>query len=88
MFPPATVVAQCRSGHCCPSCARPRPGAVEHAERFAVNHSSIDGGFVERLRGSLTDPGIFDPTVCLSAFLGLGRTLRALGTTETSLPHI
>jgi hypothetical protein len=45
--------------------------AVEYAERFAVNHTSIDGGFVERLRGSFSDPGIFGLTVCLSAFLGL-----------------
>ena len=30
-------------------------------------------------------PEILDLTICLSAFLGLGRTLRALGITETSL---
>ena len=62
--------------------------AVEYAERFAINHTSIDDEFVERLRGSFTDPEIFDLTVCLSAFLGLGRTLRALGITETSLTDV
>ena len=59
--------------------------AVEYAERFAVDHTSIDDAFVERLRASFTDQEIFDLTVCLSAFLGLGRTLRALGITETTL---
>ncbi len=62
--------------------------AVEYAERFAIDHTSIDDAFMERLRASFTDPEIFDLTVCLSAFLGLGRTLRALGITETSLTDV
>jgi alkylhydroperoxidase family enzyme len=62
--------------------------AVEYAERFAVDHTSIDDAFVERLRTRFTDAEIFDLTVCLSAFLGLGRTLRALGITETSLTDV
>jgi len=62
--------------------------AVEYAERFAVDHTSIDDRFMERMRKSFTDPEIFDLTVCLSAFLGLGRTLRALGITETQLTDI
>jgi alkylhydroperoxidase family enzyme len=62
--------------------------AVEYAERFAIDHTSIDDSFVQRLRGSFTDPEILDLTICLSAFLGLGRTLRALGITETSLTDV
>jgi alkylhydroperoxidase family enzyme len=62
--------------------------AVEYAERFAIDHASIDDQFMERLRGSFTDPEILDLTICLSAFLGLGRTLRALGITETSLTDV
>lgn len=62
--------------------------AVEYAERFAVDHASIDDAFIDRLRTRFTDPEIFDLTVCLSAFLGLGRTLRALGITETSLTDV
>jgi alkylhydroperoxidase family enzyme len=62
--------------------------AVEYAERFAIDHAAIDDAFIERLRGVFTDPEIFDLTVCLSAFLGLGRTLRALGITETSLTDV
>jgi AhpD family alkylhydroperoxidase len=62
--------------------------AVEYAELFATDHSSIDDAFVERLRASFTDPEVLDLTICLSAFLGLGRMLRALGITETSLTDI
>jgi alkylhydroperoxidase family enzyme len=62
--------------------------AVEYAELFAIDHTTIDDAFFERLRGVFTDPEIFDLTVCLSAFLGLGRTLRALGITETSLTDV
>jgi AhpD family alkylhydroperoxidase len=62
--------------------------AVEYAERFAVDHLSIDDAFMERLRGVFTDAEVFDLTVCLSAFLGLGRTLRALGITETALTDV
>jgi alkylhydroperoxidase family enzyme len=62
--------------------------AMEYAERFAIDHASIDDQFVQRLQGSFTDPEILDLTICLSAFLGLGRTLRALGITETSLTDV
>ncbi len=62
--------------------------AVEYAERFAIDHLSIDDDFFERLRDEFSDPEILDLTICLSAFLGLGRTLRVLGITETSLTDI
>jgi AhpD family alkylhydroperoxidase len=62
--------------------------AVEYAERFAIDHTSIDDGVIERMRTCFTDAEIFDLTVCLSAFLGLGRTLRALGITETQLTDV
>jgi AhpD family alkylhydroperoxidase len=62
--------------------------AMEYAERFALDHLSIDDAFVDRLRRSFSDPEILDLTICLAAFLGLGRTLRALGITETSLSDV
>ncbi len=62
--------------------------AVEYAERFASDHLSIDDAFFVRLRERFSDPEILDLTICLSAFLGLGRTLRALGITETSLTDV
>ena len=62
--------------------------AMEYAERFAVDHLSIDDTFVGRLRQSFSDPEVLDLTICLGAFLGLGRTLRALGITETTLTDV
>jgi alkylhydroperoxidase family enzyme len=62
--------------------------AMEYAERFALDHLSIDDAFMERMRESFSDPEILDLTICLSAFLGLGRTLRVLGITETSLTDV
>jgi AhpD family alkylhydroperoxidase len=62
--------------------------AVEYAERFAIDHTTIDDVFMDRMRDSFTDPEIFDLTICISAFLGLGRTLRVLGITETSLTDV
>jgi alkylhydroperoxidase family enzyme len=62
--------------------------AMEYAERFALDHQSIDDAFMAQLRDVFTDPEILDLTICLSAFLGLGRTLRVLGITETSLTDV
>jgi alkylhydroperoxidase family enzyme len=62
--------------------------AMEFAERFALDHLSIDDSFVNRLREAFSDPEILDLTICLSAFLGLGRTLRVLGITETALTDV
>jgi hypothetical protein len=61
---------------------------MEYAQLFALDHQSIDDAFFVRLRGAFTDPEILDLTICLSAFLGLGRTLRVLGITETSLTDV
>jgi alkylhydroperoxidase family enzyme len=62
--------------------------AIEYAQRFAIDHLSIDDDFMEQMRAVFTDPEILDLTICLSAFLGLGRTLRVLGITETSMTDV
>jgi alkylhydroperoxidase family enzyme len=62
--------------------------AMEYAERFATDHVSIDDAFFDRMRELFTDPEILDLTICLSAFLGLGRTLRVLGITDTTLTDV
>ncbi len=62
--------------------------AMEFAERFATDHLSIDDAFVARLRETFSDPEVLDLTICLSAFLGLGRTLRVLGITDTSITDV
>lgn len=53
--------------------------AIEYATRFATDHASIDDAFFARLRTVFTDPEILDLTMCLSAYLGLGRALAVLG---------
>ena len=62
--------------------------AIEYAERFALDHLSIDDAFFARLAEEFTDAEILDLTICLAAFLGLGRMLRALGIDETSLVDV
>jgi AhpD family alkylhydroperoxidase len=59
--------------------------AIAYAERFAVDHRAIDDAFFGRLRAVFTDAEILDLTICLAAFLGLGRLLRVLGIDDTSL---
>ncbi len=57
--------------------------AIEYAERFVVDHLSIDDTFFDRLRTQLSDEEILDLTICIAAFLGLGRLLRTLGIDDT-----
>jgi alkylhydroperoxidase family enzyme len=53
--------------------------AIEFAERFVVDHLSMDDAFFERLRHHFGDDEILDLSICVAAFLGLGRLLRVLG---------
>jgi alkylhydroperoxidase family enzyme len=57
--------------------------AVHYAERFAIDHMSIDDAFIAELRAAFTDAEIMDLTVCLAHFLGQGRLLRVLGIDQT-----
>jgi AhpD family alkylhydroperoxidase len=62
--------------------------AIAYAERFAVDHLAVDDDFFVRLRHSFTDAEILDLTICLAAFLGLGRMLRVLGIDETTVVDV
>ena len=62
--------------------------AVEYAERFALNHTAIDDAFFDRLHDHFDDAEILDLTICLAAFVGLGRTLNVLGINETCLTDV
>ena len=54
--------------------------AIDYAERFALDHHSIDGAFYAQLRAAtFTDAEILDLTVCIGGWLALGRTLHVLG---------
>jgi alkylhydroperoxidase family enzyme len=62
--------------------------AVEYAELFALDHERIDDAFMDRMKGCFTDAEILDLTICVAAFLGLGRALHVLGITETTLTDV
>ena len=53
--------------------------AVEYAERFATDHSSIDDDMMDRLRAVFSDSEVLDLTMCVAVYLGLGRALEVLG---------
>ncbi|HZQ86631.1 MAG TPA: carboxymuconolactone decarboxylase family protein [Acidimicrobiales bacterium] len=53
--------------------------AVEYAERFATDHSSIDDDMMARLRAVYSDSEVLDLTMCIAVYLGLGRALEVLG---------
>ena len=53
--------------------------AIEYAERFALAHREIDDAFFERLHAVYSDAEILDLTVCIGAWIALGRTLHVLG---------
>ena len=57
--------------------------AIEYAERFANDHTSMDDAFFERLRESFSDEEILDLTLCVAVFLGLGRSLTVLGVDQS-----
>ena len=68
--------------------SEPERLAIAYAERFALDHLSVDDAFMDQLRAVFTDAEILDLTICLAAFLGLGRMLRVLGIDETSLVDV
>src|SRR5246127_4092029 len=57
--------------------------AIEYAERFANEHTSIDDAFFERLKELFSDEEILDLTLCVAVFLGLGRSLTVLGVDQS-----
>ena len=57
--------------------------AIEYAERFALDHHSLDDGFFARLHEEFSDAEILDLTVCIGGWLAIGRTLHVLGIDES-----
>jgi alkylhydroperoxidase family enzyme len=62
--------------------------AIDYAERFAVAHTSIDDAFFDQLHEHFSDAEILDLTVCIAAFVALGRTLNVLGIEHTELTEV
>ncbi|SRR5271166_3086073 len=53
--------------------------AAEFAERFALDHQSMDDDLWTRLHTEFADDELADLTICSGMFLGLGRTLAVIG---------
>jgi AhpD family alkylhydroperoxidase len=53
--------------------------AVEYAERYALDHRNLDDDFWGRFRAHWSDEEILDLTVCISAFMAMGRIISVLG---------
>ena len=53
--------------------------AAEYAERYALDHHSLDDGFWTRMKACYADKEIVELTMCLGAWLAFGRLNRVLG---------
>jgi alkylhydroperoxidase family enzyme len=53
--------------------------AAEFAQRFALDHLSMDDELWARLRAAFADEELADLTMCCGMFLGMGRTLAVVG---------
>jgi len=55
--------------------------AAEYAERFAVDHLSLDEDedFWQRMKSAYTDPEIIELTMCVGSWIAFGRLNHVLG---------
>ena len=52
--------------------------AIEYAEKFALDHQSIDDEFFDRLHQEFNDPEIVELGMLIGQFIGVGRLLTIL----------
>ena len=52
--------------------------AIEYAEKFALDHLSLDQAFFDRLHDHFTDADILDLTICIADFMAFGRLTQVL----------
>jgi alkylhydroperoxidase family enzyme len=62
--------------------SEPERLAIEYAERFALDHRSIDDAFFARLHEQFSDAEILDLTICVGNWLGFGRLTMVLDLDE------
>lgn len=58
--------------------------AIEYAERFALDHLSLDDNFFKKLKKSYSDKEIVELTASIATFLAFGRMMKVLDLTVTS----
>jgi alkylhydroperoxidase family enzyme len=52
--------------------------ALEFTEKFLVDHLSIDRKLFDRLREHYTDEFIFEMSLCIAGWMGLGRIMQVM----------
>ncbi len=53
--------------------------AAEFAQRFALDHQSMDDAFWSRMHAAFADDELADLVICCGTFLGLGRAMAVVG---------
>jgi alkylhydroperoxidase family enzyme len=53
--------------------------AAEFAERFALDHQTMDDAFFDRMRTGYADDELADLVICCGMFLGMGRAMAVVG---------
>ena len=56
--------------------------AIEYAEKFALDHRSIDDAFFARMKAEFTDAEILELTACIGDWLAFGRMTAVLDLDE------
>ena len=52
--------------------------AIEFAEKFALDHQSLDDAFFARMRRFWSDEEIVEISICVGTWLSLGRVVKVL----------
>ena len=53
--------------------------AAEFAQRFALDHLTMDDAFFDRMRTGYADDEIADLVICCGMWLGMGRAMAVVG---------
>lgn len=59
--------------------SQPERMAIEFAERFCLDHLSMDDAFWERMHAAFSDQDILELGVCVAIWVGQGRLTHVLG---------
>jgi alkylhydroperoxidase family enzyme len=62
--------------------------AAEFAQRFALDHLTMDDEFFDRMRTAYADDEIADLVICCGMFLGLGRAMAVVGVPAPDEPIV
>jgi len=52
--------------------------ALEYVEKFAVDHTSVDAAFFDRMREHYRDEEILEISICIGTWLSLGRVTQVM----------